>query len=164
VHAFQEAEAASRSEARREAVMARRQRRAHADSDLEEARAAGSRKGQGSKGRVTAGDGALGHNQSGTTGSSGQAKRRKVERPAVEGSVAMERSASGANASARGASKDGTEVTKKRPRAPNANAAARKRYVLFIFSVAWLMAVETTLAFPPQSLPLFLLLRLLGLR
>ncbi|KAL4881952.1 hypothetical protein BJY04DRAFT_187732 [Aspergillus karnatakaensis] len=124
VHALQEAEAASRSEVRREAVMARRQRRIHADSDLEEARAAGSRK-QG-KGRIPAGDGTLGHGQSGATGSSGQAKRRKVERPAQEGSTAMERSASGTGAAARAVSKDGTEP-KKRQRAPNANAAARKR-------------------------------------
>ncbi|KAL5336766.1 hypothetical protein BJX70DRAFT_371476 [Aspergillus crustosus] len=126
VHALQEAEAASRSETRREAVMARRQRRGHADSDLDEARAAGNRKGQGNKNRVPAGDGALRHNQPGTMGSSGQAKRRKVERPAVEG-AAMERSASGAGASARTTSKDGTEPIKKRPRAPNTNAAARKR-------------------------------------
>ncbi|KAL2866541.1 putative PHD finger domain protein (Ing1) [Aspergillus lucknowensis] len=127
VHALHEAEAASRSEARREAVLARRQRRAHADSDLEEARAAGSRKGQGSKGRVPADAGSIGQSHSGNTGSSSQAKRRKVERPAtVEGSAAMERSVSSAGGS-RGGPKDTADATKKRPRAPNANAAARKR-------------------------------------
>ncbi|KAL2823895.1 hypothetical protein BDW59DRAFT_148169 [Aspergillus cavernicola] len=128
VHALQEAEAASRSEARREAV-ARRQRRAHVDSDLEEARAAGNRKVQNNKNRATGGDqGSLGQNQSTATGSSGQAKRRKVERPApAEASAVMERSASGTGIPARAGSKDAVDVTKKRPRAPNANAAARKR-------------------------------------
>ncbi|KAL4782845.1 hypothetical protein BJX76DRAFT_331637 [Aspergillus varians] len=126
VHAIQEAEAASRSEARREAVLARRQRRAHVDSDMDEARAAGSRKGQSSKSRVT-GDN-VAHNQSGAAGSSGQAKRRKVERPVTgEAGAAMERSASGAGASARAASRDATDAIKKRSRAPNANSAARKR-------------------------------------
>ncbi|KAL4921766.1 hypothetical protein BDW62DRAFT_174439 [Aspergillus aurantiobrunneus] len=127
VHALQEAEAVSRSEARREAVLARR-RRAPADSDMEEARAAGSRKGHISKNRPAAGERSyMGHNQSGTTGSSGQARRRKVERPVVEAGAAMERSASGAGASARAVSKDVNDATKKRSRAPNANAAARKR-------------------------------------
>ncbi|KKK21413.1 hypothetical protein AOCH_007023, partial [Aspergillus ochraceoroseus] len=136
VHALQEAEAASRSEARREAALARRQRRAHADSDLEEVRAAGARKGQGSKSRGGAGAGAgvdqasLGHTQGGTTGSSGQTKRRKVERPAaVEAAgTPMERSASGAGSSARAASKEVGDATKKRVRAPNSNTTAgRKR-------------------------------------
>ncbi|PYH96473.1 hypothetical protein BO71DRAFT_397085 [Aspergillus ellipticus CBS 707.79] len=128
VHALHEAEAASRSEARREAVMARRQRRAHADSDLDDVRAGGARKGQNSKSR---GAGATGE-QSGTHGqgntASGQPKRRKVERPPpVEMGAAMERSASGAGASGRAASKDAADTTKKRSRAPNANAASRKR-------------------------------------
>ncbi|KAL2839976.1 hypothetical protein BJY01DRAFT_218871 [Aspergillus pseudoustus] len=126
VHALQEAEAVSRSEARREAVLARR-RRAHADSDFDDGRAAGSRKGQSNKSRVAADHGSLGQNQP-ATGSSGQAKRRKVERPPnVEAGAAMERSASGAGASARGGAKESTDAIKKRQRAPNANAAARKR-------------------------------------
>ncbi|KAI9375321.1 hypothetical protein BJX61DRAFT_549772 [Aspergillus egyptiacus] len=133
VHAIQEAEAASRSEARREAVLARRHRRAHADSDLEEARAAGSRKGQSNRGRVHGDQGPLGQNQSTTTGSSGQAKRRKVERPApVEAGAAMERSASGTG-TARAGSKDAVDAVKKRQRAPNTNSAARKRHVSFRF-------------------------------
>ncbi|KAL4742539.1 hypothetical protein BDV11DRAFT_167176 [Aspergillus similis] len=124
-HALHEAEAASRSEARREAVLARRQRRAHVDSDLEEARAAGSRKGQSNKNRAVVVD--HGHGQAGTTGSS-QTKRRKVERPGTaEAGAVMERSASGAGASGRAVSKDAVDATKKRSRAPNANAAARKR-------------------------------------
>ncbi|KAL4908262.1 hypothetical protein BDW74DRAFT_147163 [Aspergillus multicolor] len=136
-HALHEAEVASRSEARREAVLARRQRRVHADSDLDDARAAGSRKGQGNRGRVAGGDhGPLGHNQSGA-GGSGQAKRRRVERPVTaEAGAAMERSASGAGASGRAVSKDATDATKKRSRAPNANAAARKRYAYIELSSA----------------------------
>ncbi|GLA82181.1 hypothetical protein AtubIFM56815_006361 [Aspergillus tubingensis] len=125
-HAIHEAEAASRSEARREAVIARRQRRTHADSDLDDVRAGGARKGQSSKSRGGAGAGdQAGHGQ-GNTGS-GQAKRRKVERPApVEAGAAMERTASSASTSRQAASKDPAEATKKR-RAPNTNAAARKR-------------------------------------
>ncbi|PWY93399.1 hypothetical protein BO94DRAFT_532334 [Aspergillus sclerotioniger CBS 115572] len=125
VHAIHEVEAASRSEARREAVMARRQRRAHADSDLDDVRA---RKGQSSKARggAGAGDQSGAHGQ-GTTGT-GQAKRRKVERPpAVEASAAMERTVSNASTSRQAASKDAGDATKKRSRAPNPNAAARKR-------------------------------------
>ncbi|KAL3479137.1 hypothetical protein BJX99DRAFT_223162 [Aspergillus californicus] len=128
VHALQEAEAASRSEARREAVLARRQRRAHVDSDMDDARAAGNRKAQSSKNRVTGGDRSLGQNQTATAGPSAQTKRRKVERPApVEAGAGMERSASGAGTSARAAPKDAAEAIKKRPRAPNANATSRKR-------------------------------------
>ncbi|PWY87563.1 hypothetical protein BO70DRAFT_394449 [Aspergillus heteromorphus CBS 117.55] len=113
VHAIHEAEVASRSEARREAVMARR-RRPHADSDLDDGGAGGSGAGGA-------------HGQGGAA--SGQAKRRKVERPPVgDAGAAMERSASGAGAGASGraVSKD-ADATKKRSRAPNANAAARKR-------------------------------------
>ncbi|KAL4888321.1 hypothetical protein BDV59DRAFT_188816 [Aspergillus ambiguus] len=120
VHSIHEAEAASRSEARREAVLARRQRRTHADSDMDDVRV---RKGQSTKSR--GGEASAGHGQS---GASGQAKRRKVERPPpVDTGAAMERTTSGAGASARGSLKDVGEGTKKRSRAPNANSAARKR-------------------------------------
>ncbi|EAU35710.1 conserved hypothetical protein [Aspergillus terreus NIH2624] len=116
VHSIHEAEAASRSEARREAVLARRQRRAHADSDMDDVRA---RKGQSGKARADT------HGQS---GSSGQPKRKKVERPPpVDTGAAMERTTSAAGGSARAISKDGAEGAKKRSRAPNANSAARKR-------------------------------------
>ncbi|KAL4976681.1 hypothetical protein BDW66DRAFT_49166 [Aspergillus desertorum] len=131
-HALHEAEAASRSEARREAVLARKQRRAHADSDLEEARAAGSRKGQSNKNRAVGVD--HGHSQAGTAGSS-QTKRRKVERPGTaETGAAMERSASGTGASGRAVSKDAIDTTKKRSRASNVNAAARKRNITGVAS------------------------------
>ncbi|KAB8258264.1 hypothetical protein BDV32DRAFT_71754 [Aspergillus pseudonomiae] len=126
-HALHEAEAASRSEARREAVLARKQRRTHADSDFDDARAGG-RKGQSGKARGAAANdaSAVGHGQA---GASGQTKRRKVERPpTVDTGAAMERSASGAGASGRAGSKDAADATKKRSRAPNANAGgARKR-------------------------------------
>jgi hypothetical protein len=130
-----ENEAGSRSDARRDA--ARKQRRTHADSDFDDARASGSRKGQVSKPRsgvgAATGDLSVGHGAqtSGASGTSGATKRRKVERPpAADTGAAMERSASGAgNVSGRGASKDATasDATKKRSRAPNTNAAARKR-------------------------------------
>ncbi|KOC17233.1 PHD finger domain protein [Aspergillus flavus AF70] len=125
-HALHEAEVASRSEARREAVLARKQRRTHADSDFDDARASG-RKGQSGKARGAAANDASA--VAGQAGASGQTKRRKVERPpTVDTGAAMERSASGAGASGRAGSKDATDATKKRSRAPNANAAgARKR-------------------------------------
>ncbi|THC86980.1 hypothetical protein EYZ11_013574 [Aspergillus tanneri] len=127
VHALQEAEAVSRSEARREAVLARRQRRGHADSDLDEVRTGGSRKGQSSKVRAATGDASTAGHAHGASGTSGQTKRRKVERPPqVDTGAAMERTAS-SNASGRAASKDGPDATKKRSRAPNTNAAAARK-------------------------------------
>ncbi|KAJ5814956.1 Zinc finger PHD-finger [Penicillium riverlandense] len=106
-HAFHEAEAATRSEARREAVLARKQRRAQVDMDYEDTRP-GSRKTAGARVR----------------GDADGAKRRKVERAmAMDSGTPMDRSASsrgGVN------SKDAAE--KKRSRAPNPNtAAARKK-------------------------------------
>lgn len=113
-----EAEHASRSEARREAVLARKQRR-NADADFDDARG---RKGAGSRGRAAAGD------ADSVTGA-GATKRRRVEKPAAvqTGGTAMERSASGVTSTGRAASKDGVEV-KKRSRATNAPATTRKRY------------------------------------
>jgi len=114
-HVLQEAEAASRSEARREAVLARKARRGNVDADYEDTRAP--RKTNTTKSR--------GDN---TTADSAAAKRRKVERPApVDIGTSMERTVSGAG-NQRVSSKDGAE--KKRSRAPNPNAAAaRKKYV-----------------------------------
>lgn len=119
-NAIHEAEAASRSEARREAVMARK-RRTHGDADYEDTR--GSRKTATNKAaRVD-------H----VTGETNAApKRRKVAGPpAIEMSTPMDRTASGTGSKG-GAAKDGVE--KKRSRAPNAGAAgtaaARKKYVL----------------------------------
>lgn len=110
-YTIHETEISNRSEARREAVQARKQRRAHADADYEEPR--GARKTNTGKSR---GDNATGDQ---TT------KRRKVERPSgVETSTPMDRSASGAG-SQRASAKDGTE--KKRARAPNSNSAAARK-------------------------------------
>lgn len=116
-HVLHEAEAASRSEARREAVRARA-RRPNPDADYEEGRAP--RKTNSGRSR---GDNATGENAA--------PKRRKVERPAtVDTGAPMERSVSGTGGQ-RGANKDGAE--KKRSRAPNPNAAAaRKKYVISI--------------------------------
>ncbi|KAJ5353239.1 Zinc finger PHD-finger [Penicillium brevicompactum] len=115
-HVLHEAEAASRSEARRDAVMARKQRRAHVDADYEETRGSGARKT--ANGKARGGDHA---------DPNAAPKRRKVERPPlpVDVSVPMERTASGAT-SQRAANKDTAE--KKRTRAPNPTAAARKKY------------------------------------
>ncbi|KAJ5374865.1 Zinc finger PHD-finger [Penicillium concentricum] len=113
-HVLQEAEAASRSEARRDAVLARKQRRAQADADYEDTRSSGARKTNSGKSR--GGDHAA---------DPSAPKRRKVERPLpVDTSIPMERSASGAG-SQRAANKDPAE--KKRSRAPNQAAAARKK-------------------------------------
>lgn len=114
-----EAEHASRSEARREAVLARKQRR-NADADFDDARG---RKGAGPRGRAAAGD------ADSVTGAGG-AKRRRVEKPATvqTGGTAMERSASGVTSTGRTASKDGVEV-KKRSRTSNAPTTTRKRYL-----------------------------------
>ncbi|KAJ5942263.1 Zinc finger PHD-finger [Penicillium verrucosum] len=114
-HVLQEAEAASRSEARRDAVLARKQRRAQADADYEDTRSSGARKTNNAKSR--------GGDHAADPGAA--PKRRKVERPPpVETSVPMERSASGA-VSQRAANKDPAE--KKRSRAPNQAATARKK-------------------------------------
>ena len=115
-HALHDAEVASRSEARREAVLARKQqRRAPVDMDYEDSR--GARKATSGKSR---GDNA---------GESAASKRRKVERPlALDASAPMERSGSGTGGQ-KISSKDPSE--KKRSRAPTTggNAAARKKYV-----------------------------------
>jgi hypothetical protein len=113
-HVLHEAEVASRSEARREAVRARA-RRPNPDADYEEGRAP--RKTNSGKSR--------GEN---ATGENAAPKRRKLERPVtMDTGAPMERSASGTGGQ-RGANKDGAE--KKRSRAPNPNAAAaRKKYV-----------------------------------
>lgn len=135
-HVLQEAEAASRSEARREAVRARA-RRPNPDADYEEGRAP--RKTNSGKSR---GDNATGDNAA--------PKRRKVERPATtDAGAPMERSASGIGGQ-RGANKDGAE--KKRSRAPNPNAtAARKKFVHFIPSSSDLQLTISCLG--PTLLP-----------
>jgi Inhibitor of growth proteins N-terminal histone-binding len=139
-HGLHEAEAASRSEARREAVLARKQRRHHADSDFDETRGgAAARKGPASKVRAsTNGDLAVPDSTAqGIASTAGTAsvpqKRRKLEKPLppVQAGAPMERSLSAANNSAgRATSKEASAADpKKRIRAPSALATAgRKRY------------------------------------
>lgn len=133
--ALHEAEAASRSEARREAVQARKQRRGHHDSDFDETRPG--RKGAAAKARAGAG---ADHGAETGLGIAGTAtaptKRRKVERPQpVQTGVAMERSVSGVTSTGRANSKDApTAETKKRARATNAPTTnGRKRYVWIVY-------------------------------
>jgi hypothetical protein len=127
VQALHEAEAASRSEARREAVMARKQRRNH-ESDFDETRNGGARKGAVVKARAAAVESA----DASITGGAVPTKRRKVEKPPPVqiGSAAMERSVSSVTNTGRTVSKDGPgNEAKKRARAPNAlSTAGRKRY------------------------------------
>ncbi|OJJ82221.1 putative PHD finger domain protein (Ing1) [Aspergillus glaucus CBS 516.65] len=124
-----EAEAFSRSEARREAVLARKHRRGHADSEFDDTRSS-SRRGHGSKARGSAATGEHATTDNTVSGSTAATKRRKVDRPTpAESGTPMERTASGAGSTAGGAgSKDAQDPAKKRSRAPNSGtAAARKR-------------------------------------
>ncbi|KAL2005816.1 hypothetical protein VTN00DRAFT_10309 [Thermoascus crustaceus] len=131
--ALHEAEAASRSEARREAVLARKHRRNHADLDFDETRGSGARKGAASKARGgTGGDHSVGDGGLNiVNATTAPAKRRKVDRPQpAQAAPAMEQSLSATgNSAGRASSKEAptTEATKKRIRAPNAAANARKR-------------------------------------
>lgn len=121
-HVLHEAEVASRSEARREAVRARA-RRPNQDADYEEGRAP--RKTNPGKSR--------GEN---ATGENAAPKRRKLERPVtLDTGAPMERSASGTGGQ-RGANKDGAE--KKRSRAPNPNAAAARKKYVYLLPIPWL--------------------------
>lgn len=140
-HHYHDAEVVSRSDARREAATARKQRRAQMDPDFEDAR----RKGHGRAQGGAAHDQSMDH-AAGT-------KRRKVERPpAVDTVTAMERTVSGAGSSAgRNASKDGVDGVKKRPRAPNAGTG-RKRYVRSCCYRDWL--TETGTPVLPRPTPL----------
>ncbi|KAL1985878.1 hypothetical protein VTN96DRAFT_7256 [Rasamsonia emersonii] len=118
VQAIHEAEAASRSEARREAVLARKQRRNHGESDFDETRAGGARKGAVAKTDAVA------------VSTAAPAKRRKVEKPQpAPTGAALERSLSGVNSAGRATSKDAAgSDAKRRARAPNtASTAGRKR-------------------------------------
>lgn len=124
VQALHEAEAASRSEARREAALARKHRRNHAESDFDETRAGGARKGAVAKTTDAV-----------AVSTAAPAKRRRVEKPQpAPTGAAMERSLSGVNSAGRATSKDAAgSDAKKRARAPNAvSAAGRKRYGFLI--------------------------------
>ncbi|OAP55839.1 hypothetical protein AYL99_09991 [Fonsecaea erecta] len=120
-----ESEIAHRSEARREAVLARRQRTAHhADSDFDDSRAP-TRKTTTS-GKKRAADAALDPTGLGITGV-GTGKRKKPEKPATAG-VAMERSISSA-LGGRPMSRENSqqENSKKRKASAAVTSVARKR-------------------------------------
>ena len=102
-HTLHDAEVASRSEARREAVLARKQRRNHADSDFDETRTSGARKGAVARARTGIGGDPSSAPDSAATGitttgaGAAQAKRRRVEKPqTMLTGASMERSLSGA--------------------------------------------------------------------
>ncbi|OAL32641.1 hypothetical protein AYO20_07799 [Fonsecaea nubica] len=123
-----ESEVAHRSEARREAVLARRQRGAanHADSDFDESRAP-TRKTTTSGKKRTA-DAALDPAGLGISGAgAGTGKRKRPEKPATAG-VAMERSISSA-LGGRPMSRENSqqENSKKRKASATATSVARKR-------------------------------------
>ena len=148
----QEDIAAIRSEARREAIAARKQRNHHVDSDFDDGRGgqAGPRKTAGTgKGRKATESGSLLNgtplglgllNASSTQAPNGPNKRRKIERPVtsnVGGGLPMERSMSGVFGSSAAGTRGGAispretpavEAAKKRARGPAAiNGHGRRR-------------------------------------
>lgn len=140
-HALHEAES-TRGDTRRDANLARRNRRAHADSDFDEVRNAGSRKsGAANKSRAAGGEQTMTEHTGGSaagalsTATAAATKRRKVERPptADYAGAEMERSTSMAGpGGGRTTTKEmaGAEGAKKRSRAPNTGSTAtRKRYL-----------------------------------
>ena len=143
--------AAIRSEARREAIAARKQRNQHVDSDFDDGRAAGQagiRKTTGpGKGKKVADPVALTNGTSvglgivngpSNAGANGPNKRRKIEKPAAGGGLTMERSMSGVYGPNAGAARGGAgspretpaiEAAKKRARGAAAvNGNGRRRY------------------------------------
>ncbi|KIX97371.1 uncharacterized protein Z520_06823 [Fonsecaea multimorphosa CBS 102226] len=123
-----ESEIAHRSEARREAVLARRQRGTaqHADSDFDDPKAPARK--TTTSGKKRAADAALDPTGLGITGA-GTGKRKRPEKPATAG-VAMERSISSA-LGGRPMSRENSqqENSKKRKASAAATSVARKRYV-----------------------------------
>ncbi|OQU98116.1 hypothetical protein CLAIMM_03944 [Cladophialophora immunda] len=121
-----ESEIAHRSEARREAVLARRQRGTahHADSDFDDARAPARK--TTTSGKKRAADAAPDPTGLGITGA-GTGKRKRPEKPAPAG-VAMERSISSA-LGGRPMSRENSqqENSKKRKASATATSVARKR-------------------------------------
>lgn len=136
-------EAAARSDARKQAVQAKRNQKSHHhDSDMDDhdgrQKGENSKKSHGSKSRKTADASSTGSGNLGSSVSNGNppAKRRKVEKP-VGGAAAVERStntASGNNANkAKTTSPRGTPApdgSKKRKALPSGNNQNRKKYGL----------------------------------
>lgn len=131
--------AASRSEARREAMMAnKRSRQQHVDSDFDDTRPATKKAPTVHRGRKEATDPKV-FGLGITNGVNQANKRRKTEKAAAP---AMERSISGAlkSAAAGGASPretPGADSVRKRARAAPAPAPGRKRYVAPSPSARW---------------------------
>ncbi|KAL9124382.1 MAG: hypothetical protein Q9217_006284 [Psora testacea] len=120
--------AAIRSEARREAIAARKGRNTNIDSDFDETRSYGKKAQNGGKGRK-GGESAYGLGISNAAGP--PSKRRKVEKPGA-GGFAMERAMSSVyGSSARGASPAPDAAGKKKARGGGVTAGnGRRRRVL----------------------------------
>lgn len=120
-------EAAARSDARKQAVQAKRNmKNGHQDSDMDEIDGRATKKTQ--KGRRAADADSVGL---GISSSANPQKRRKTEK-ALNGGTAMERSVSAATSKAKMGSPRGTPgpEPKKRKALPNASGQTRKKYVL----------------------------------
>ena len=135
--AAQEADAASRSETRRQAVNTRKNKRTHADLDFDDGRpattTAGRKAAAGGKNRTTDTPDRSTNSAANTVAATpAPAKRRKVEKqPPTQSGAAGEQNPNNAAASAdaKGTPVQDAAAPKKRNRAP-ANPAGRKRYDL----------------------------------
>lgn len=123
-----ETDIASRSESRREAMLARKQRQAHVDSDFDDQRTTTRRiNGNGKTRRI--GEIAAEAAGSGTTNAAPAPKRKKVEKPA---SLAVEPAQGRSNAGGVTMSREPSQqeaATKKRKAPTSGTTIARKRYV-----------------------------------
>ena len=126
-----ETNVAARSERRREALAARKERHTHVDSDFDEARVGGRRvNGNGKSKRIDeiAAESGLGQNTNAPP-----AKRKRTHEKPIVGGITMDRSLSGAPVMGRTLSREPSQqesVAKKR-KAPTSAAAAsgaRKKY------------------------------------
>src|SRR5271155_491159 len=120
---------ASRSESRREAMLARKQRQTHADSDFDEQRNSNRRANGNGKtrriGEITAEAAGLGISNAGSA-----PKRKKAEKPAA-GSLAAEVASARSNAGGVSMSREPSQqdgATKKRKAPTSSIHTARKRY------------------------------------
>lgn len=123
-----ETDIASRSESRREAMLARKQRQAHADSDFDEQRNPNRRTNGNGKtrriGEIAAEAAGLGISNAGSA-----TKRKKVEKP-MAGNVAVEVASARSNAGGVPMSREPSQqdgATKKRKAPTSSNNTARKR-------------------------------------
>jgi len=124
-----ETDIASRSESRREAMLARKQRQTHVDSDFDEQRNSNRRTNGNGKtrriGEITAEAAGLGISNAGSA-----PKRKKAEKPAA-GSLAAEVASARSNAGGVSMSREPSQqdgATKKRKAPTSSVNTARKRY------------------------------------